>query len=860
MKTPNNNQSVISELAKAYDRQNRRQNRILITAIAMAVFLMYAAFSIAWGKIHADYLIDVRGMGTLATVSLENGSEAQYDQMKKLSYIEETGVKKKAGTGLYKEYWEGNLVYLDSNAYEKMTVPAYTNITGDYPQKDKEIMLSISSLRQMHIDRPETGMKIDLEVILPDQTKETISFSLCGYYTDYIDSSVTEPEAYISRDFLEKREISVFPADKIMAAAKLSEEGESIEARLYSDLIMEYDAQQVFAENPMVKQSVEGVFGSISIAVGCGLAVVICAFLLIFNVVSITMGRQIRQYGMLKVIGTTGEQLGKIVRRQNIKIIMKGIVPGAVLGSAVVKIFLPTVLENLFMHGLGESDVTGFYPQFLCGAVLLISAVSFFAAGMAARRVIKQNAIESVRYAETDNSCDRKRSFMVRALLPEMAWRNVTRSKKRLVVSILSLTVGCITAMGASVIVTGTDITNQLEGNPDFQVGILAGISRFPEMVPGQVNDDTPVLSGDMISAMSDLEGIDKKSMRITSGSYALIDFRNDTALGARKKSLDDPQRGVDFATIQIVDNVFVSELEQYVDQFGVTADIESLKAGNGCILLHYDELSQELEKQAAEALGEPIRFYSLDAYGSDENIFSSYEKGSLACAGYLDMTEKYFPELQTTTLGNNTNYFIMTERAFDRLGFSKKIFDISFDADKDYDKTLLDQRLSQLVQSENRKAVVMDMYYLRANYVLLETEQNRIDTANVILGGLSAIILVIGIMNYANMLFASLAVRRKEFAIMQSLGLTRGQLWKLIFFEGMSCWLLVMLFTGTAGSGVIWSLGMAIRQKLLYFEFVYPWQTMLMLALTLFVICILAAWIFCFRSGDMAEELRKGN
>lgn len=223
-------------------------------------------------------------------------------------------------------------------------------------------------------------------------------------------------------------------------------------------------------------------------------------------------------------------------------------------------------------------------------------------------------------------------------------------------------------------------------------------------------------------------------------------------------------------------------------------------------------------------------------------------------------MTEKYFPELQTTTLGNNTNYFIMTERAFDRLGFSKKIFDISFDADKDYDKTLLDQRLSQLVQSENRKAAVMDMYYLRANYMLLETEQNRIDTANVILGGLSAIILVIGIMNYANMLFASLAVRRKEFAIMQSLGLTRGQLWKLIFFEGMSCWLLVMLFTGTAGSGVIWSLGMAIRQKLLYFEFVYPWQTMLMLALTLFVICILAAWIFCFRSGDMAEELRKGN
>ena len=37
------------------------------------------------------------------------------------------------------------------------------------------------------------------------------------------------------------------------------------------------------------------------------------AFLLIYNVLSITLGNDIRQYGLLKTIGTTGSQIRKIV-------------------------------------------------------------------------------------------------------------------------------------------------------------------------------------------------------------------------------------------------------------------------------------------------------------------------------------------------------------------------------------------------------------------------------------------------------------------------------------------------------------------------------------------------------------------
>ena len=94
MSTRNNNQLVIKELAQAYYKDNKRQNKVLILAIAMSVLLLYSAFSIAYGKIRSDYLIDIRGMGTVATVSLENGSETQYEQMKSLPYIIDAGIKK----------------------------------------------------------------------------------------------------------------------------------------------------------------------------------------------------------------------------------------------------------------------------------------------------------------------------------------------------------------------------------------------------------------------------------------------------------------------------------------------------------------------------------------------------------------------------------------------------------------------------------------------------------------------------------------------------------------------------------------------------------------------------------------------
>ncbi len=855
MEFRNNNRQVEKELAEAYYQTNRVRNRLVIFTIALAVILLYGAFAIADGKIRSDYLIDVRGMGTVATVSVENGSQKQYEQMQTFSYLSDIGLKKTVTSGTFDDIWTGNFVYLDSTAYEKLFCPAFTDIYGHYPVEEDEILMPVRVLEQLKVDKPELNMKI-LMRIYTKAGEQMRTFRLAGYYTDYIDSSISIPEVYVSKAFADEYLDHIFPVDKIMAAQSADVEGAAVEQWLYSDLQMEYDSQQVFGENPMTMQSIEGVFGSTVIAVTCGLLVILCAFLMIYNVVSISIGREIRQYGLLKVIGTTNVQLCRIARRQNYRNIFLGVCAGSVIGCAAVKLFLPQILRQLFMYGLGESDVSGFSPKYLALAVVLTTVASLSAMGFVLKKVTRWEALKSLKYIDADVNYEKEEIRSCGNIsMKTMAWRNVTRSKKRLLISVLSLVLGGIVVLGAVVITTGSNLQNQIKENPDFKIGILAGIFRFPEKVPEEINDDTPVLSEGLVKQMQKLGGIKENTIQLVKGSYATIDFAKDEALLPRKKSLETAESDLQFATLQIVEEDFISELETYVQENHFPVDIESLKNGTGCILLHYHEMSEILEKEAAEICGMPIHFYSLNAYG-EQGDKSAFEKGTLNCAGYLDFTAKYFPKLQTTSMGNQIHYFIMTKKAFDSLGFPEKTFDMCFDAEEE-EQVMINQKLQQLVQQENRKSGEMDTFYVHANYTILQAEQNRIDTANIILGALAYGIMLIGILNYCHTILANQSIRKREFATMISIGLTKKQLWKMLMWEGMYYWVMIMGGLVTIGSLIVIVLARMIQKKLLYFKFVYPLTQIVLFAVIMLAINFVLTTIIYSGSKKWKLNLR---
>ena len=130
--------------------------------------------------------------------------------------------------------------------------------------------------------------------------------------------------------------------------------------------------------------------------------------MLIYNVSSIAMARDIRQYGMLKVIGTTNRQIKRIAFRNNMKNTLLGICVGAAVGGIAVKIFVPYVLQVLYMRGLGKSDVTGFYVGYMIFSAFIVFVTSFIAESAAIRQVTKKSAIEAIRYTAADQTISKR--------------------------------------------------------------------------------------------------------------------------------------------------------------------------------------------------------------------------------------------------------------------------------------------------------------------------------------------------------------------------------------------------------------------------------------------------------------------
>lgn len=870
MELRNNNRQVIRELAQANYRKNKGRNRVLCCAAAMAVFMIFGVFSIARGKMDADYLLYARNSGTVANLALENGSKRQYEAIKTLDYIKHVGIENEMG------YWkQGDEVVmtcwvLDETAYEKFRRPAYTDIMGSYPGKANEVMLPLRGLEQLGIKNPQVGMELKADILPAEKQESSESvFVLSGFYKDYVNPYINPPMAFFSKAYMEENGIPIFPAGAVwMEQEGLLANGEDLEIRLYEDVPTETLSQQFIGGNAISYTVVEDLAGSYAIAALCCLVILSGAFLLIYNVLSITLGNDIRQYGLLKTLGTTSVQIRKIVYRQSLRTILTGTLCGGGVGFAVMKWILPHILGGLYLHGLGSAkEMAAFYPGFLVLSIVFVSLVTLLATGVAVRRVIRLSPVESVRYEESGNYKGKRRQKAEEGTsIAGMAWRNITRSKRRFGITLLSLSVGCIAALGAVTISRGTDITNSIEQMPDFDISCQDSIIQDSGNGDFSWNDDTPIIRDEIIEKIWKIDGVSGGNISYTKGCYSMLHMPSknnmasgDAALLPRlEASRGGAAEGDFFATIQIVDEEYIQKLKEYVKKYDIAADIESLENGTGTVLLHTHELSQKLQEAADKTIGNPIHFYSLAAFGEKAGD-DSYLKGELSCAGYLDTSKKHFPPLRMTIHGSGINYFIMSQKAFQNLGFSEKVFGMQIDVERDKEP-LIKQTLIQFIQGENGFRQVSGGIYMNCKSDALESASSYIGASRIVMGTLSVLLIVMGISNYFNTLYTSLSGRRKELAVMESVGMTRKQLRRLVILEGAYYGISVTAVLLSAGSVVLWVLGKAIKQNLLYFKFYYPWYWMFGIVLGIMLICILTA-VCMYRKmmgRSITERLRR--
>lgn len=679
--TPNNNTNVIRLLSEAIRKCNKGRNRILMGAVILCILTLTFVFGTAYGKINAEYTKNIRMDGTTASTYIEEGTKQQYEKVRSLGYVKETGRRMKMG-----ETAICSIQVLDQTAWKKMMKPAYTDIHGTYPEKQQEIMLPVKTLKKLGINNPKRGMKIALDVSISFFQTEKEEFELSGWYSAYTeDNGKSKAIGYVSEKKLKDWGYDIEEGSDILICQSNDMDWKDTEEKLYEDVPMKDNSQQIIATDTAKNRAVKEMTGSYGMAAVEAVVIICGMFLLVYNVMQISMAGDIRQMALLHTIGTTKKQLRKIYIRQIMRTIVPGGIAGIGLSVVLLRYLIPQLLGRQYLNGYGGAEeLQIFRVEILLLAVVFTLLVILGASEQVIWQTVNRTCIEGMHYTEQKGSkkqqhgkaghadkgavLNKKKRSETQELC-FMAWKNVTRYRQRFVITVISMFLGIEMFLIVMVITTGSDYANIINQRPDF---LIAGeFSEFAkkegsgteyktlspdqdplksegdnfELLYDNDYDEFSPISEKLRNRLWNLDGVKKKKSYITEGAYMLSSIsrdglrplEKDTYLGknveyAEESSTDYESgakmiEGLDADTVQIVSENELKALKTYVEKNKLKVNMNSLEAGTGVMIVHDHKLSQKQEKQAEKAVGETVCLSPL--------------KNKEACIRWNSMTDK---------------------------------------------------------------------------------------------------------------------------------------------------------------------------------------------------------------------------
>ena len=230
---------------------------------------------------------------------------------------------------------------------------------GKMPEKKKEIAMDTMLLEALKIPE-KLGEKVTLTFPLGEETV-TDTFTLCGYWE--ADPALPAHMIWLDQDYV------------VSEMAEVPQEIQDMQG------VGDWYLDIVFADSQNIKDKLEQIAGnhgytlgnetrgtelavginwaytssrtenmdvqSVASVIGALVLMLLTGYLIIYNVFQISVGGDIRFYGLLKTIGTTGRQIRRIVRFQALILSGIGIPIGLLMGYGTGNLLLPVIMKNM---------------------------------------------------------------------------------------------------------------------------------------------------------------------------------------------------------------------------------------------------------------------------------------------------------------------------------------------------------------------------------------------------------------------------------------------------------------------------------------------------------------------------------
>lgn len=786
-----NNKKAICNLSDKSFLANKTRNLIAILAIALTTLLFTSLFTMGSGTVESLQQATMRQAGGDGHAVLKYITDEQFDAVKNNSEIKEIAydmalcdsVENKELLKRHAEFW-----YYDEIGLKLGFIKPEA---GHIPQAENEIIADSTTLKLLGVPQ-ELGATVSLQLDIRGETV-TRDFVLCGWWTS--DPAFNVGQIFTSRAYVDahKDELQcTYYEDYSMTGAInayiMFSNSMNLQDKL-DKLLAESGFSSVETDPNYIASNVNwsylstnfGMDSGTLVGLGCGLLLIIfTGYLIIFNIFQISIARDIRFYGLLKTIGTTASQLRHIIRRQAMILSAIGIPIGLILGYFSGKALVPLLMSNTSYAGSAVSVSPS--PIIFIGSSLFALATVFISTLKPGRMAGKVSPIEAVRYTECDQPKYGHKKSVNGAKMTRMALSNVGRNKKRTILVIISLSLSLVLLNVVITLSDSIDMDKYLSKFTDTDF-LIAHADYFNNDFSGVENE----VSEEMISTVESLDGFEEGG-RLYGGRENLFFVSNPNS----SQNYNKDNYGNFYSAVYGLEDLPMERLTLIDGEI----DKEKLLSGNYILEgVHLDDNGRVLPETANFSVGDTITMYNWRATNPDNPEEKEYVKHEYTVLGHV--------AIKTYTNCDRTYWdytFYLPADVYKSIVDTPAVMSYAFNAENDKEAAieafLKDYTTStEPMMNYDSKATTIQAFSGIRNTVLL------------VGGALGGIIGLIGILNFINAVLTSIVARRKEFAMLQSIGMTRVQLKKMLCYEGL-CYAglsgIFSLILGILGSLVI--------------------------------------------------------
>lgn len=816
----NPNQQVIKDLVKGQKKANKLRNRILLAATILAAFVLTAVCSLGINYYQAVEQRQIAISGAKYDGSLNGPTSQQLTVLKQDPKIETVGLLASAGTVLASEKATADisLRWGDDNYWTKQKTAALIDLRGAYPNQEKELLLSRKALQKLKLSEKIIGKTIKLQVAQYDGTEEWREFTVSGCYQDYTNKA----EAFVSQAYYQKFGLPL--ADLGGSRALIT-----LRTPFFFDKdLTKLEKQLALKDHQWVGIDTEAaklILQSLLVLALIGSVFLFCAFLVIYNILYISIQNDIHYFGLLRTIGTTSRQLKQIVNRQFMPLAICGTAGGLILGGAVAIWLVPEVLSSL---GAGQQPgAMNDKPLIFILAALFTLLTVFLSSNLAAKGASQISPVAAVQYTGSFQS--RHYSSKNGSRLSVMAWRNIFRNRKQAVLVLVSLFLGLtsfmivastlqnndgkriLSALNMNDMTLSNKTTKGRPGNQVFDQGLLTDLRQVPGVKAIHPVTATPIYLP--MAQNPQLEDYTKEALAL----FWAVSY--DTG---REMIRQQPEDFV--GTLKGIDRTSFLRGKKALQ---LKISEEDFLEGKVAIASVLQQVSKEMKGVASIN-------YRLAENGVDQPlslVATTFQRGLPSSP-----LDGFYPEI-----------FVSDKYIEKHVGRDAYIDAVEVDYDEAYDQKTEDRILALLQGNET-----IDVETKLRRY----QDMNRSELQLKVLGYvLVAILLLLAVINYCNTISVSIFSRRRELALLESIGMTRQQQRKMLVLEGSAYWGISLLFTGMVGLPI--SYFVFSRNNDYQLTWLIPWQALLVIAAVTGAVCVLCP-LLVYRQVSKAPVIER--